>query len=117
MKDKSAEEIQNEIKALEACKDYAPRRTMFGDDNHRKIDLQIDALKGEIDTTTEEFNDYYNFDEQSTITEAIDWMNGQIEEAPSKGWDIFKPKEVALKRQECACQRQPSRKPKPGKKS
>ena len=116
--DKSAEEIQAEIKALEACKTYAPKHNAFGDDNHRKLDLQVEALKGEIDTTTDEFEEDYNDDEKSAILEAIDWMEGQIEELPSSGWDHFKPKaEVPLKRQECSCRRQPCPAPKPGRKS
>lgn len=50
-------QIAAEIKALKACKLYAPKRTAFGDDNHRKIDLQIEYLQGQIDTTADEFYD------------------------------------------------------------
>ena len=121
IKDRSAEEIQAEIKALEACKAYAPKRTIFGDDNHQSIDRQIEALKGEIDTTADEFN-YFTDDEQSNILYAIDWMEGREEEAPSAGWDSFKKppykkEDLKLKRQGCAGQRQPSPTPKRGKKS
>lgn len=115
---KTDKEIAAEIEALEACKEYAPRRTMFGDDNHAQIDLQIEFLKGEIDTTSDEFYDMTD-DEQSAVLEAEDWRN-DAGEPPSSGWDIFKysnRKKVALKRQGCAGRRQPSPAPKRGKKS
>lgn len=89
---KTQKEIEAEIKALEACKSYIPSKTIFGDDNHRKVDLQIEYLRGEIDITADdEWNDY-NDDEQSAIMEANDWTDGQIDESPSSGWDNFKPK-------------------------
>lgn len=89
--ERSQEEITAEIAALEACKDYAPKRTFFGDDNHAKIDLQIEYLRGEIDTTAEEWDEYTD-DEQSVIMEAQGWEMGDIKEAPSSGWDSYKKK-------------------------
>ena len=88
---KTKKEIQKEIKALKACKAYAPQFTLFGDDNHANIDLQIRYLKGEIDLTAPEW-DYYSDDEQSAILEAQSWEEGQAEESPASGWDSFKPK-------------------------
>lgn len=87
---KTQREIDKEIKALEACKGYVPQRTMFGDDNHAKLDLQIEYLRGEIDTTADEWNDYSD-DDQSSILEAEAWKEDQGE-SPSSGWDSFKPK-------------------------
>lgn len=84
-------EIENEIEALEACKLYAPHHSMFGDDNHAKIDLQIDYFRGEIDTTAGEFDELSD-DDQSAIMEAVDWKNGDSKESPSAGWDNYKPK-------------------------
>lgn len=92
MKPKTHEEILAEIKALEACKAYAPHYTRFGEDNHRKIDLQIEFLKGNIDMTADEWNDFSE-DEQSAIFEAESWKEGQSDEASiAAGWDNFKPK-------------------------
>ena len=91
-KDRSAEEIQAEIKALEACKAYAPKENIFGDNNHQKIDLQIETLKGEIDTTCDEFEEEMTDDEKSACFEAVYWMEGESDESPSSGWDNFKPK-------------------------
>lgn len=90
-KEKTQEQIESEIKALEECKGYVPRRTMFGDDNHANLDLQIEYLRGEIDVTADEWDDYSD-DEQSAILEAQAWKEGQADESPSSGWDNHKPK-------------------------
>lgn len=95
-------QIAAEIKALEACKSYIPKRTMFGDDNIRKVDLQIEYLRGEIDTTAPEWEEYSD-DEQSSILEAQNWEEGDSDESPSSGWDNFKPKKAkkaSLKKKE-----------------
>ncbi len=92
MKEPTQKQIEDEIKALEACKSYVPPRTMFGDDNHANIDLQIDYLRGEIDTTADEWNDF-STDQQSIIGEAEAWKEGQGD-SPSSGWDSFKPKKA-----------------------
>ncbi len=92
MKAPTQKQIEAEIKALEESKQWAPPRTMFGDDNHRKIDLQIEYLQGEIDPTSAEFEEEYSQDEQSAILEARDWEEGQIDESPSSGWASFKRK-------------------------
>lgn len=84
-------EIKLEIAALEACKDYIPRMTAFGDDNHRNLDLQIEYLKGEIDTTATEFEEDFTDSERDAILEAYNWEDG-APESPSSGWDGYKPK-------------------------
>jgi hypothetical protein len=89
---RTPKEIQTEIAALEACKAYAPHHNVFGDDNHRKIDLQIEYLKDEIDTTADDEWEQYNYDEQSAIMEAQSWMECDSDESPSSGWDNYKPK-------------------------
>lgn len=88
---KNKAEIAAEIAALEACKTYIPHRTYFGEDNHARVDLQIEVLRGEIDVTAEEFNDYSE-EQQSEILAAHDWMNGDRDESPSSDWDSYKPK-------------------------
>lgn len=94
MKEKTKQQVDAEIKALEACKAYVPRKNFFGDDNHRNIDLQIEELRFGIDDTAVEWEEFSEA-EQSSILEARDWQDGQIEEAPSSGWDNFKPKSSA----------------------
>lgn len=91
---RTQKEIEKEIKALEACKGYAPKKTAFGDDNHVIINLQIEYLRGEIDTTCEEWSDFSD-DEQSNILAAQAWEECQSDESPSSGWDSYKPKRKA----------------------
>ncbi len=84
----TAKDIKNEIAALEAAKAYAPRFNAFGDNNHNLINAQIDYLKGNIDTTADEFDELSD-DERSAIQDAEEWeYHGG--EAPSAGWSIFK---------------------------
>jgi len=83
------DQIAAEIAALEDAKTYAPFRSALGDSNHRNIDRQIEYLRGEIDTTAPEFY-YFSESEHSAILEAQAWRDGQSEEAPSSGWDIYK---------------------------
>lgn len=89
--ERTQKEIDAEIKALEACKQYIPKVTAFGDDNHHRVDLQIEYLRGDIDITADEFEEY-SHDEQSTIMDADSWKTGDSNESPSSGWDSYKPK-------------------------
>jgi hypothetical protein len=63
---------------------------MFGEDNHANIDLQIEFLRGDIDTTAEEFEEFSE-SEQGVILNAESWLEGG-EDVPSAGWDNFKKK-------------------------
>lgn len=85
------EQIEAEIKALEACKHYIPKRTRFGDDNLHVVSLQIEELRDGIDDTDDEWNGFSER-EQDAIYEARNWKNGDEPEAPSSGWDQYKPK-------------------------
>jgi CRISPR/Cas system type I-B associated protein Csh2 (Cas7 group RAMP superfamily) len=97
MKERTKKEIDAEIKALEACKAYIPHHTTFGDNNHAHVDLQIEYLKGEIDTTSGEWDGYSN-DQQSAILEAQYWKEGEEDKSPSSGWDNYKPKPAKKKK-------------------
>lgn len=98
MKKLTQKQIDAEITALEICKDYVPRFTIFGDDNFRKLDLQIEYLRGEIDTTAEEFEVEYNCDEEAAIIKTQEWEEGRSSVSPSSGWDSFKPKAKSKKK-------------------
>lgn len=89
---KTPTEITAELEALEECKKYAPHHSIFGDDNHAKIELQIRLLQGDIDPDNDQEWDEFSDDEQSMILEAKYWMDGEENESPSSGWDNFKPK-------------------------
>lgn len=91
--ERTEKEVAAEIAALELCKTYIPKETIFGDDNIRNVDLQIEYLKGEIDTTADEFLEYSE-NEQSAILEAEDWLEGNSNESPSSGWDDRKPEHL-----------------------
>lgn len=91
MKTRTQDEITAEIKALEACKAYAPKYNAFGDNHHRNLDLQIEELRDGIDETSDEFGDYAE-SQQSAIMEAKYWKECDSDESPSSGWDDRKPK-------------------------
>ena len=57
----------------------------FGDDHHAAIDLQILVLEERMDADQigDEFEDT---DDNSHAYECVQWMNGDVEEAPSTGW-------------------------------
>lgn len=96
MSKKTEEEIAAEIARLEEAKQFAPKRTMFGDDNHEKIDRQIEYLRGDIDIDAPEWDDFSQ-PEQSAIMEAQAWADGQSDEVPSEGWEMYRPKADAKK--------------------
>lgn len=92
MKEKkpTAEQIEAEIKALEVCKEYVPKSNLFGENNHRKLDLQIEYLKEGIDTSSDEYFEMEDW-ERMAIYEAESWKEGDETISPSQGWDSFKP--------------------------
>lgn len=94
---KTPKQIEAEITALQNCKTYIPRRTLFGEDNHSVLDRQIEYLRGQIDISADEFYSELNEREQAAVIEAEQWADGDGE-APSLGWDSFKPKPKTPKR-------------------
>lgn len=90
MSERTQKQIADEIKALEACKSYIPRNTIFGDNNHRNVDLQIEELRYGMDDTAEEWNDFSE-SEQSAIMESRRWKECDGDETPSSGWNDYKP--------------------------
>lgn len=87
----TARQIVAEITALEDCLTFIPSHAKFGDDNHAIVRLQIEYLKGEIDTSAGEFGDMALW-QQSAVIEAEAWADGQCDEAPSAGWQIYRRK-------------------------
>lgn len=92
---RTKEQIEEEIKALEACKSYIPRRTAFGEDNHRNVDLQIEFLRGEIDISDNDQWNEFSEREQSAILDAESWRDEQSDEGLAAGWDDYKPRVTA----------------------
>jgi hypothetical protein len=90
MTKRTQEQVNVEIAALEACKSYVPRYSAFRDDNHEQLDLQIEELQHGIDDTAGEWEEL-DSSEQDAVFEARDWKEGASDEAPSSGWNHFKP--------------------------
>lgn len=91
MSKRTQKEIDKEMNALEDAKSYAPKMTMFGENNHDKIDRQIEFLRGDIDIDAPEFEEM-DENEQASVLDAQAWLNGDSDDAPSAGWDLFKKK-------------------------
>ena len=91
---KTAQEINDEIKALAAMKESVSRYTVFGDDNWSAIETQIDALRDEwtdndaYDALDEgDINDH----EHGAALDAIAWRDGYYEEYEKDGEIIDRP--------------------------
>jgi hypothetical protein len=79
------EEIDAEVATLREMKPRVRRFSGFGDDHHAAIELQILVLEERMDT--DEINDQYeDADENNHAYECVQWMEGDVEEAPSAGW-------------------------------
>lgn len=97
---RTQKEIDLEIKRLERCKTYAPRLNIFGEDNHAKIDEQIGTLGNKMTVdqvydapySDEGNEDAFNESIRDAALHAAQWLAGEDNEAPSSGWDNFKPK-------------------------
>lgn len=82
-KSRTPEEIQRQIKGLEAMKEWLPKRNFFGDDNWGKIDAQVSILKGDKDI--EDFDDAES-EIHSAAYSAYNWKDGVEDE------DLFEEK-------------------------
>ena len=82
---KTDEEIDAEIATLREMKPRVRHFTAFGDDNWAAVELQIFVLEERMDED-QAGDEYEDADEYSHATEAIQWMNGETENAPSVGW-------------------------------
>lgn len=96
MKTPTDQQIKAEIKALQELKKTIPKKTFFGDDNHERLDAQIEVLENRmtekqienrfyVDETSEDYHEGDN-DLWSHAGEAHRWMVGEDKEAPSSGW-------------------------------
>ena len=78
---RTPEQIQRQIDGLLAMKTWLPQNSLFGDDNWRIIDEQVQILKGE--STFEELENVYDEDEESSpcsLWDAEGWLEGEIDE-------------------------------------
>jgi hypothetical protein len=82
-------QVEAEINALEDVKPKVVHYSFFGDNNHAAIEAQIEVLTEEFDEQdcyTNQENDVWTEHETSAAVEAAQWLTGDEEEPPSKGW-------------------------------
>jgi len=90
MASKTQSEINAEIARLKEIKPKVQHFSHFGDDNHAAIDAQLDALEGDQDD-----DEIYQLQDSGDLTDAevesalgaIQWRDGEEDEAPSAGWE------------------------------
>lgn len=88
----TATAIRAEIDRLEAMKPTVHRRSMFGDDHHAAINVQLEVLRDDLDMD-EIVDRWGNLDGEDHLAnlydaarEARDWMTGDRPEGPSQEW-------------------------------
>lgn len=83
---RTSTEIKNEIQRLQEIKPKVRRFTMFGDDNHHKIDIAVRVLSEDMDE--EDISEYFeDADENSEAYQTLQWKNGEDENgSPAEQW-------------------------------
>ena len=72
---RTEEQVQQEIEALKEVKDKIPKRSAFGDNNHRAIEVQITVLERRM--TSSRVYQVYDPDDDYIFTnalDAVDWL-------------------------------------------
>jgi hypothetical protein len=86
------DEIEAEIGALDACKQFVPPQSATGDDNHGAINAAVSALADRltVDLAYEiAGSSQPSYVEQYRIEAAL-WLAGEREESLSSEWASFK---------------------------
>ena len=89
---RTPEEIDNEIRWFEQNRQSIPARTVFGENNWQKIDGIVLVLGGTMsmdDIDAFEYdpdNEEQGMDLRADMRATYDWMTGDEDDAPSKGW-------------------------------
>lgn len=82
MSKRTQEEIAAEVAALKALKPVG----LFARKTAATIQVQIDAVSGNIDQTSDEFHGELTEEQQMAAMDAINWANGDEEKKPSEDW-------------------------------
>jgi len=82
MPKKTEHEIATEVAALRKLKP----RGLWRAKTERSIEIQIEALLGQIDDTADEFAIELNEEQQDIAIQAINWRDGTGNDQPSTGW-------------------------------
>lgn len=78
-------EISAEIANLVQMKPKVRRTSIFGDNHHKAIDAQILVLTQRMDES-ETYNMEWPNNVEDAAREAAQWLEGEIDEAPSEDW-------------------------------
>jgi hypothetical protein len=95
MKAQTKKAIAAEISKLKRMKPYVQRFSMFGDDNHKKIEAQIMVLLDCLDQDDIDgrWGAEEDMDLHMSAEGAMNWRDGtDEEEPPSEGWMILAKK-------------------------
>jgi len=99
----NTKKIKSEIARLKKYKELVPHHTLFGDDNWKRIDVTLDVLEKRMDRDDaldhvaveycgdcDENSDRdlcHRSDLERTAEDAVDWLEGETDAAPSKDWE------------------------------
>lgn len=86
-KPRTQEEIDGQIKRLEAVQDKVPARTAFGDDNYGAIEAQIAVLSNRL--SSDDIYDRWEDDDhiRDNALQMLDWRNGDSDEDQAAEWE------------------------------
>lgn len=76
---------QEVVAELDALRELNPVG-QFARKTAASIQIAIDALLGNVDETSDEFNSELTDDQQQAALDAINWKNGDSDTKPSEGW-------------------------------
>jgi hypothetical protein len=85
---RTVEEIAAEIAALNELKPHVPKWSHFGENNHAKIDAQIDVLTERRDDD-DVYAHYDDGPERESALDTAEWLMGNLDVKPSAHWEHF----------------------------
>ena len=86
---RTQKEIKAEIEALKKIKPNVRKFSVFGDNHHNSIDVQIRVLDEQMDEVeVYEFAEDEDWAEnvRDCALEAVQWLEGEVDETPSEDW-------------------------------
>lgn len=81
---RTPEEIQKEVTGLKEIKPKVRHKSLFGDDHHAAIDLQIEILESQTpERRARMINDGLDPDTEinkfDAVSDALDWLHGDLD--------------------------------------
>lgn len=88
MAERTEIEVKAEIAKLEEMMPRVRRYDYFGGDNHEKIRVELQVLKGEL--TEDDADNEEDSDLRSSMDFALEWLKGcDTDGSPSESWAIL----------------------------